>query len=152
MILVKGTRVVFDLKDGRSIHAPARAGMLHDPDGSDWKRCSVLVGPFARTREAIEDKKATHYFGRNYQARACRISLPPKPLSDGWKPIGPLERIWYTRPGTKYPGPFQHKFKRGWLRAIFGLKKRAIVYRRSGWYRIEMPDGCTLDDRGFVSP
>lgn len=151
MIIVKGTRVIFDLLgEDRSLHAPARAGLLHDPSGRDWPRCSALVGPYARTAEPLEDAKAQQYFGRSYQVRAARVTLPPRPIAS-WRSVGPVERIWYTRGGTKYPGPFQHKFNKGWIPLVFG-KKRVILYKLGSWCRLEFPDGCTLDDRGFVRP
>jgi hypothetical protein len=160
MLIVKGTRVAFEMTEGGEVVVRPRCGMMHDPQGSSWGKCSLLVGPFNTGRSepllevaAASLKSAQQYFGRNYVVREGSVELPPRALS-GWERLGPVDRIWYTRGGTKYPGPFKHPFGRpGVLTRLFkGAGKKPILYTRGAFLRLEMQSGCMLDDRGILFP
>ncbi len=68
-----------------------------------------------------------------------------------------MKEIFYERAG-RYEGPFRHEFNkpRGMWRLIWPFKKGAdepvFLYTRRGFYRVELPEGCIVDDRGFVVP
>jgi hypothetical protein len=157
LLIRKGTRVIVDLTNGRTVVCPRSWGMLHDPDGEDWPKDSVLIIPYRITGEPIDYSPARHYFGSGYDVERGEPTgaLPPKDLR-AWTRIGNVGRkdkpsLWYTRPGTSHPGPFKHKLNSGWMPWLFG-KKRAILYRRPRAYLIDFPDGLIADARGFVHP
>lgn len=153
MILLKGTHVRIVLEDGGSLRFAPSYGLMHDPDGKAWPRCSLLVGPYLVSERRLEPTPAMRaYFGRRAIVYDGRVDLPPRPLRD-WRLLGLASkgRIYYWRGGTRYPGPFRHRFNRGWAAVLLG-DKRVQVYRRGRFVRLEMPDGCTIDDRGLVRP
>lgn len=155
MLGAKAYAVDFKLKGERARVKPPRSHVvLHDPDGITWPKCSVLIGDFERLDEApgkIPDW-ARDYFGKTYEPRKGRVeSLPPRRLSD-WQELGELKDIRYIRRGNRFgERGFFHPFgKRRW-QSLF-ITGRAVLYKHSSWYRIEFPDGCLIDDRGFVWP
>jgi len=152
VIICKGIRVIVDLdKSGkRAVFWPKSWGKMHDPDGKDWPKDSMLVIPYKVTGEPIDYGPARHYFGDSYDTQSGEVTLPPREMKQ-WTRIGEVRRIWYTRPGTSHPGPFRHEVGGGWLEMILG-KRRAILYRRPRAYRLEFPDGLIADARGFVHP
>lgn len=150
MLIRKGTRVILDLKSGKSVKCPPAWGMCHDPDGHDWPKDSVLILPYRIVGDPIAYGPARSYFGAGYDVESAEVTLPPRAMT-AWKRVGHVKKIWYTRPGTSHPGPFKHDVNRGWLTWLLGTK-RALLYQRRGAYRLEFPDGVMADARGFVHP
>lgn len=155
-LLCMGREIEFDLKSGETIIAPVRAGMLFDATGAAWPKCSLLVKRFESG--TARSKEGKDYFGRKADVYEGDIELPPRALSQ-WKRRGELEAIFYERAGTKLPGFFRHRFNkpRGLYKVIFWIKGRAaktpaVLYSRGRDYRVELPDGCIVDDRGIVLP
>jgi hypothetical protein len=162
MLMVKGTRVAFDLADGAEIDVRPGLGMMHDPDGKAWPRCSLLIGPFTKGRAMSSPPSAwgaaRQYYGRQYAVRQGEVNLPPRALS-GWERLGPVTQIWYTRVGSKYRRSgerpdFRHEYnKPGLLTRMFKGKGRPpVLYSRGEFLRLEMQAGCMLDARGIVFP
>lgn len=157
MIVVKGDHIAFDMK-GRD-HDPKRPdivvrgsdGLMRDPEGRVWPKCSALVGPFGRKGPIVENAYARRWLGRRAVTRQGEMALPPRDLS-AWKIVGEVEILYYLRPGSRAPGMYKHEFNKGVLdRLLFG--KRKVMLRKHGrFYRIDMGTKCTIDDRGFVSP
>jgi hypothetical protein len=138
--------------------------MLYDESGESWPGCSLLIGEFERGREEDDSGEGESYFGRNATVFAGGIDLPTRDLN-AWQRLGEIDTVYYDRAGTKYPGFFKHTFNkpRGLFKVIFlikgkAAKKPAMLYtlfrRRSEktFYRIELPAGCIVDDRGIVMP
>lgn len=153
-LVSKGTRVGFDLKDGEEIDAPAGYGMLHDPTGHHWARCSLLIAPFRRGTVVDPDEVPSYakaYLGRKYRPHVGEVTLPNKSLN-GWERLGEVGRIWYTRGGTKAPFRFQHPIGKKTAFSIFRGKDTATLYRQGRYYRVQLGRGCVLDDRGIVHP
>lgn len=162
MLIAKGKRVLFDLESSprspryceeckvEHVAPPPSYGMLHDPDGEDWPRSSVLVMPYRKGSRSIDYAPARAYFGSGYRTVDGTTKTPAFALSS-WERLGKVDRIWYTRGGVSHPGPFQHKVNKGWGALLFG-KKRAILYKKGTVYRLEFPDGAEMDWRGFVTP
>jgi hypothetical protein len=148
MLIAKGRSCRFDLASGRTVRAPSGAGMLHDPEGTNWPRCSILFASFTRGPVAPDmQRSARSYFGSGYQAGKGKLDAPPKPL-EGWTEIGEVKTIWYTRMGNIYGGkPFFHHFKKSMFRG-----RLPVLYRHGRFMRLELPAGCTVNARGFVSP
>jgi hypothetical protein len=157
VIVVKGTHVAFDLK-GRShdrerpdIVCRASLGLMRDPEGMRWPRCSALIGPFGKGGPVVESAYARKWVGKGVTTRQGSVALPPKDLS-AWKTLGEVETLYYLRPGTRAPGMYRHAFNKDVLsRLVFGRRK--VMLRKHGrFYRLDMGDRCTIDDRGFVFP
>lgn len=157
-----GRRVICELDDGREVAAGERHGMLYDPTGQAWPSCSLLIAPFEQGHDEDDSTEGRAYFGRKAQVMRGEIALPPRDLA-GWRQVGLVHEIYYERAGTRAPGRFRHKFNReiSWLKpglklhALFNKKIAegpAILYSRRGCLRVELPEGCVIDDRGIVLP
>jgi hypothetical protein len=162
MLICKGSRVAFDImpdakgRKERHVIAPGSYGMLHDPEGKDWPRNSVLVMPFKRGGQAEKPTdNARAYMGRGYTVKQGTVNTPPKALTE-WKRVGKVQTIYYSRPGTKAPGGYYHHFVKGAAieHKLFrgGGGKHPTLYRRGKMLRLELQDGATLNERGFVWP
>lgn len=169
-LICMGREVEFDLREtpigrfdqGKTVVAPPDAGLLHDESGAYWPRCSLLVANFERGSEETDEGK--NYFGRGAGVKRGSVELPPKDIS-AWQKLGEIKTIFYDRAGTKAPGYFKHQFNkpRGLYKLVFLVKGKAgkqpaVLYtlfsRRLGqsFYRVELPSGCIVDDRGIVLP
>lgn len=151
MLIAKGSNVRFKLEEGGGVHASG--SMLHDPSGSSWPACSLLFAGFKREGKAPsrEDRSAKHYLGREYDLLQGSIALPTKELS-AWTEVGAVERIEYRRPGTKAPGSYFHNFGERRLAGLFRKGKLPTLYKLGRMLRLELRRGCTVDDRGIVTP
>ena len=152
-VLVKGSKVVFLMKDGSKIRPSASSGIIHDPDGQAYDRCTVYVGPVVHTRRRPNSvpSKATRYFGRKYQPHIVQVQVP---VHGPWKSLGEVVEILYERTlGSQYEGKYFHKFKaRQKFFFVFKTGNHPIVSRCGRYYRVELQKGCIVDDRGFVFP
>lgn len=156
-----GRHVAFKLETRRTLEAPARHGMLFDATGRDWPACSLLVAPFEQGRRDADERELSGggkaYFGKSASVRAGAIELPDRSLR-GWQERGEVSEVYYQRAGTRAPGRYRHKFHAptGLLRVVFALKSAAkepaILYSMGRMYRLELPKGCIIDDRGIVLP
>jgi len=137
-----------------------RDGMLYDVSGFYWPACSLLIAPFENGRAPCDDvQKARDFFGRSTRVFEGHASLPSRSLN-AWRELGEVDQVFYDRAG-KHSGPFRHKFNapRGLWQILWpfmrGSNKPAILYACSelgGCYRVELPHGCIVDDRGIVLP
>jgi hypothetical protein len=144
MLICKGFAVSFKLASGKTVKAPGGYGLLHDPGGKDWAKCSGLIAPFSKGGSEIDDAKAKDYFG--HTARGGELKLPPRSLGE-WKKLGVVSEILYTRrrPGrlpADHQDRYYHPISNG----------TATLYRRGRMLRIELGPGCDWSYRGIVSP
>jgi len=147
-----GDHVSFELAEGRRVRAPAAHVMLYDDDGRVWPRCSLLVGPIRRTATLLAaSARQRRYYGDAYALRTGYVDLPPVPLHT-WEAIGPTSRIYYQRPGTAYPGYFQHPFNKPAIWDFLRAKRDVLLYRQGSFLRLELGRGCVVNWRGFVKP
>jgi len=134
--LIKGREISFDTTDGETIELPIAYGMIHQPDGP--KKCHVYFGPYKKTKEAVTElpRIANAYFGSDYKGHVAYIDIP----SGKWRTVGEVDVIFYDRPG-EHRDYYRHKFD------------RPIPLSRNGkFYRLSLPSGCVVNDRGFVTP
>jgi hypothetical protein len=149
MIVIKGSKVSFLMADGTTYRLPSSYGIIHDPDGTDLQRCTVYFGPYTRTRRPVSkpSRKATRYFGHKYIQREGRVNVPDGP----WTDIGEAVKIFYERtPGSQYEGPYFHNFKQRYF-FVF-MQRHPMLSTCKRYYRLQLKDGCVIDDRGFVFP
>lgn len=138
MIIIKGERVAFKMADGSVKRCPPSYGIIHDPDGRQLPRCVVFVGPVRRTQQPVEgDRKVRAYFGSDYKPKKAFVDLPAR----AWHPVGEVVEILYARRG-RYAASYFHPFK----------KFSPSLSKSGRFYRLELRDGCIVDDRGFVFP
>jgi hypothetical protein len=153
--IVKGRNVRFEMKQGPDV--TCGGAMMHDPTGRAWPAKSVLCGPIKRRLRSASDAElegaGRHYFGGSYPAKVVEIDAPERSMA-GWKYLGEVERIYYTRVGRKNGNVrFVHPFnKAGALSTVFKGKGKVRLYRKGRFVRLELPRGAILDTRGFVWP
>ena len=143
MLICKGFSVSFELVSGKTVKAPASYGLLHDPSGKDWPKCSGLVAPFEKGGDEIDDRLAKEYFG--HTAREGEMALPPRALSS-WRKLGVAAKILYFR---RRPGnlPAEHRDE-----YFHPFKGTATVYRLGRMLRVELGPNCSWTWRGVISP
>lgn len=159
---VVGTGVRLHMVSGGMVRP--RGSMIYDPSGRDWPKCSLLIASRGKeVRKATPDEyegAPKHFLGKNHVIQAARIDYPSKTVSD-WEKIGLVKRVDYIRGGTKAPGGFRHSIHKprgvyrllhGVLNFVSGGKKPAVLRKRERFYRLDLPDGCIVDDRGIVYP
>jgi hypothetical protein len=136
MWLIKGREISFDMEDGETIALPKAYGMIHSPD--TVRKCHVYFGPFEKTRqiESELNQTAKKYFGDDYDGRVAYIDIP----SGSWRSAGRARVIFYDRPG-QYSDYYRHEFSEPVPLSVNGR-----------FYRLSLPDGCVVNDRGFVTP
>jgi hypothetical protein len=144
MLIAKGFSVSFKLTNGKMVRAPGGYGLLHDPSGKDWPKCSGLVASFSKGGGEIDDRLAKDYFG--HAPREGELSLPPRALS-AWKKVGAVAEILYTRrrPGrllADHQDEYFHPFEKG----------TPTLYRRGRMLRLELGPNCEWSWRGVVRP
>ena len=153
---VYGRQIRLHIDGGRMIRP--RGVMVFDPSGKYWPKCSLLIMPIGRTvRAASKDEYQglpRNYLGRGHIARVASVEIPSR---DGWRLVGELHRIDYVRGGTRAPGGYRHHMNkpRGIYRVTHLLKGGKIpvmVSKLGNAYRIDLPSGCVVDDRGIVYP
>ena len=95
-------------------------------------------------------RAARKYLGSEYvphRGRAQNMPLAYLDLS-AWDEIGEVARVDYRRTGDLNE-KFYHDFSR---RVLLVIPARTMLYERGKWLRLELPWGCRLNERGFVSP
>jgi hypothetical protein len=149
VIVIKGSKVSFLMQDGTTYRLPLSYGIIHDPDGTELHRCTVYFGRYVKSHKAAAkpSRKATRYFGQKYSQREAVVNVPDGP----WADVGETVKIFYERTqGSQYEGPYFHNFKQ---RYFFIFKQRSPTLSKcKGYYRLQLKDGCIIDDRGFVFP
>lgn len=146
--MVRGDRVRFHIagtdEDAR-ITLPEKHCVLHDPAGHWLRTCDVYFvaqGKPVRGIDGLDDdvaREARDYFGSDAELAQTTITMPPE---KGWKLLGDCDLIEYVRYG-KLAGGYHHPFR-----------PAVPVYHssRTNCWKIPLPDGCRLTDRGFVWP
>ena len=133
--------------------------MIHDPSGRLWPKCSLLIAPLGRSsRDATPEEyegAPAYFLGRHHRGRVTELDFPNR--SNGWTEVGQVGRIDYVRGGTKAPGGFRHEVNRprGIFKVVHLLRggKAPVTLRKQGkFYRLDLPRGCIVDDRGIVYP
>ena len=119
-LICMGSRVVLTLKSKRAVRVPG--AYLYDPTGSLWPSCSLLFTTFSRLNEPATDAEMkglpTWYFGRGYEGRVGKLSIPSKSLGE-WTRVGEAIEIEYTRGGYRAPGRFFHPFGKRSIHTLF---------------------------------
>lgn len=165
MIKIKGKELRFELggtkpnqehkpserlfTDSKILRLPPTYGIIHDPEGTSLPRCLVFFGPYRSTANPVKlDRTARKYFGSSYQPVAASVDID---VHGNWIPVNPslVVQIWYLRRGDvgvkgPHQGRFFHPFK--------SVTPPLVLSKCGRNYCLEMPNGCIINDRGFVFP
>lgn len=147
-MLLRGNRVSLVADDDETtFDLPDHFWMVWDKSGRILRRCDVFILPCKQVSsrnvefDPSDVAEAEDYWGPRDRWVAWQFDLPKGP----WKKVARLARIGYRRGRTgnwMHPGPSEAP-----------LEQPVTLYESPGvGYRIRMPDGCVLDDRGFIFP
>lgn len=119
---------------------PKGYGTFHDQKGLVLPKCQVFFGHWKKTSmPAKMDRSQRRYFGADHKAFMAKL---PKIPVEGWKKIGDVEMIYYVRRGKRAPGGFHHPYK----------SRHPVLYKQGKLFKLDLGDGCVVDDRGYVFP
>ncbi len=139
---IKGARDKGPTTTGPILALPENYGIIHDPEGFQLPFCDVYFGPFEVTQQKAQlTRKAKAYFGRGYEGHRAIVDIP---VQGPWEPAGETIQIFYKRRGKDQRSFFHQKAQ---AVPLSRCTSRGVTH-----YRLELPDGCRLDDRGFVWP
>lgn len=146
-MLLRGNRISLVAGDDETtFDLPKDYWLVWDKSGRILRRCDVHIlqcKPVSgRGIEFDPDdlSEAEDYWGPRDRWTPYSFHLPSGP----WKKLGRLARIGYRRGRTgnwMHPGPSEPP-----------LEEAVYLDEGDGCYRIRMPSGCVLDDRGFIFP
>lgn len=139
MIIIKGHDIHIQKEDGKWLNPPKSYGMIHDPTGTQLDKCYCYIGPYKKSNKHIDlNSDAKQYFGPSYTGIQVVVDIPKGP----WVPVTNAVQILYRRRG-KYEGKYFH---------FFNKKTTVLVTRCKKHLRLEFPNGCIVNWRGFVYP
>jgi len=143
-LVVKGDLVRVELADGGLIELPDDWGLVHDTEGRLVDRCTFLVLPYTKAAQECarlskgELVAARNYFGKSAQLTRATVEIP-SPL---WQRFDDAVVLYYARMG-KRKGRYRHRFS---VPCPFFFHEQGLGYM------LVLPDGCVVDERGFVWP
>jgi hypothetical protein len=123
--------------------------LVHDPSGVSYRQCDVYIVKrlknASRTKEcnAEPDSKTKDY----YPGVEIDCDVPLEKPSGPWQRVGQIDGIRYRRWWDEHGNgnyrfvPFEHPFD-----------PPVVLFKCGGAFRVRLPDGCILDERGFVHP
>jgi hypothetical protein len=140
MLIAKCHALAFHTTDGRLIKPARGSTLLHDPTGKSWPKTSCLITTFRKTGAAIEDPTDEEIsWAKNPEnVREGKVDIPPR--TRGWKEIGRVFSIDYTRYG-EHADWYEHEFKRP-----------VRLLQRGKAMRLELGRGAEFNWRGFLVP
>lgn len=129
------------------VRIPASHVLVHDTTGDLLSRCDLYAVKWHRARtenlldtsvssEALND--AREYFGISAAPEIGLVDIPEGP----WRRFARVQFIRYRRAGNS-GGLFEHEYD-----PTIDL----YVCERPLAFRVALPTGCIVDDRGFVWP
>lgn len=147
MLMIRGDMTRFELEGGRSIRLKKNFGMVHDPTGRIANRCDVYLCEYTIDMDhslklsPTMRKVVNGYFGSDARVVRALVEIPSGP----WQRLGVVETIYYARYG-KHEGPWYHPFE--------DTEPQVELYksRSCDAYKLQIPNGCIINDHGFVWP
>jgi len=143
--LIKGDQVSFIRKrDGHVIYMPPSFVMVHDVHGELVRSCDLYVVPYAHRENGTSSsdksllRKAQEYYGKKTPLETGTVDVP----TTGWHRVAATYKIQYRRMGN-HKGLYEHEFSElPWLEQC----------RNTLAFKLPLPDGCVLNERGIVWP
>lgn len=139
------------------IRLPTNYVLVHDAAGAVFPRCELFVvrwrGRGGSPRVDSEDMKyAREYYGERTRIVRGSVDVPSGP----WKRIASVRAVRYRRqsipdhlraPGENKTRELEHAFKSVAMPST-------VLYSTRGplAWKLSLPNGCIIDDRGFIVP
>lgn len=161
-VLVRGDLSALDLDDGTTLTVPKKFGLIHDPTGLVLNRCDIYITRYTISTKpvgAIPQRIAKFvdaYLGKETPRVRVAVEIPKGP----WHRLGVIRTVHYVRRNTedaKKDGLFYHDFdgSEGPLSYTFSDRDpttEILESRSMRAFKLELPDGCIVNERGFVWP
>jgi len=147
MLMARGDVLSFKMKHGKDIVLPPDWVMLHDPSGRIISKCTLVLCKCelgTRSCGTIPDrirKDVEEYFGSGAELSCGAVDLPKGP----WHSVGVVREILYDRHG-EYEDSWYHPYK-DTINPV-----ELFANEQATGYRLVLPDGCQINERGFVWP
>jgi hypothetical protein len=126
------------------IKLPPSYVLVHDATGRLLEKCDIYIVRWrsSRRKQVSEIHQndlaaAQDYFGPNAPIRGGFVEIPTGP----WKRVARVRFIRYSRFG--FATPFEHRYD--------PPVDLSSTTRPLAW-RLPLPEGCVIDNRGFVRP
>jgi hypothetical protein len=160
MLMVKGDRVDFVRLDGTIFKCPRDFIVMHDVSGQDRRRCDFYVCSYSWKRCDVCDvdpvtlREFRKYYGNQAVPEVGTIAVPKGP----WHRAYEIDAIRYRRRHVPQRGFKDIPYRHLWNDDRHGLgtfKYSVPVWVEEnglGAYRMPLPEGCVVDERGYVSP
>ena len=130
--------------DIRSI--PKGYVLAHDSTGAILDPCEFFIlkwrsgAKMAPRPEEVREAEA--YFGEGKKIRRGRVQIP----QGKWRKICRIAVIRYTRYGD-LAGDYEHPYDLYYEKPVW-----LFILNRPLAFKLRLPDGCLVDERGFVRP
>ena len=161
-VLVRGDLASLDLDDGTKLRVPKKFGVVHDPTGITLNKCDIYLTKYTVSTKPVGAipkgmaKFVDAYLGRGTPRVRVAVEIPKGP----WHRLGVVKTVHYVRRNqddTERDGLFYHHFdgSEGPWSYTFTDKDPTTVLLESRCmhaFKLELPDGCIVNDRGFVWP
>jgi hypothetical protein len=140
-------RVIWDPEPPKSdVPLPRNYVVVHDTTGNLLSKCDLYIVRYYPKRTSDVDEisaeeiaAARRYYGRNVRVSVGSVELPEGP----WKKIrGKMSMIRYRRVGVD-----GDNYEHVWEPSV-DLYDCENPYA----FRLPLPEGCLVDERGFVRP
>lgn len=139
-----GVHPLDDTKMPSDIALPADFVVVHDTSATLFDPCHMHIVKWRRGRKGLSTvhnkdvQVARKYFGRNSQLKVGDVEVPQGP----WKRVAKISFIRYRREGYA-KGNYEHEFK-----------PPVYLYSTTNplAWKLRLPNGCIVDERGFVRP
>lgn len=161
-VIVRGDLTALDLDGGLKIKIPKRFGLIHDPLGIVLNRCDIYLSTYKISRKPVGTipkgmaKIVEAYFGASTPRVRVHVEIPLGP----WHRLGVVRTVHYVRRNDEdeeRDGVFFHDYDGSegpWSYTFSDRDPTTEIFESCcvRAFKLEMPDGCIVNDRGFVWP
>lgn len=123
---------------------PREYVLVHDTAGNTFDRCHMHFVRFRNTRQSVakltnsDHKVLKDYYGNAVKPRIVEVDVPKGP----WERKAKIAFIRYRREGD-LEGNYEHPFEPN---VYLYVTKNPLAWQ------LKLPNGCVVDERGFVRP
>lgn len=139
-----GVHPLDDTKMPSDIKLPASFVLVHDTSATLFDQCHMHIVKWHSGRKSVSEvqqnnvRDARKYFGNKASIKVGDVEVPQGP----WRRIAQIRFIRYRRQGYA-KGNYEHEFK-----------PPVYLYSTTNplAWKLRLPNGCIVDERGFVRP
>ncbi len=168
IVYVHGHISALDLDEGVTVRVPKHFGVIRDPIGNHLNRCDVYVCAYEISGKPIGTipKRMADFIGSYWSPETKLVRITVDMPRGPWHRVGVVRTIHYVRfnkddpdqdEDSKRAGPFWHDFdgSEGPWHYTFTDRDPTVVLYESGTQhclKLDLPDGCIINERGLVWP